>query len=427
VEGGLVLADLLTGMPDAAELEALDPAGLAAEFHRLDHERRLAEARLVALIEVVDRTGAHHLDGQVTAAGWLRALGRWSAAEARQRVRSARMASQIDAVATSLASGALGVAQCHELARAHANPRCGDLLHPVMDTLLDAAGTLPFDEFRTVVHRWETLADTDGAHRDAAASHDRRTASVHLDDDGMHLHATGSTLSGAIMANVLRRFCDAEFASDWEATRAMWGDQATASMLPRTDSQRRFDALEAIFQRAAANLPGSRPAEPLVNIVVDLETLDRVIEESSPSGLRRHATRSDATDPRRRRCETTDGTPLTPADVLVAALAGQVRRVVVDGAGVVLDMGRRRRLFTGAARDAVLLGAQHCVWPGCVIPAGRCQADHLTAWCDDGTTHVANGAPLCGRHNRFKATGYTVWRDEQGSWHTRRPDGSLIC
>lgn len=29
-----------------------------------------------------------------------------------------------------------------------------------------------------------------------------------------------------------------------------------------------------------------------------------------------------------------------------------MRRVVIDSAGVVVDMGRKRRLFTGAARDA---------------------------------------------------------------------------
>jgi hypothetical protein len=328
-----------------------------------------------------------------------------------------------------LAAGNLGVAQTHELARAHANPRCGEQLGDVADTLLDAAEHLAFQEFRCVVQRWETLADSDGAHRDAAASHDRRHASLTVDVDGMHLHATGSSLSGAVMADVLRRFCDAEFAADWESTLATWGDQTIPSMLPRTDSQRRFDALEEIFRRAASSLPNARRPEPLVNIVVDLDTLaDVMADAGAPSGswFTRGRPARPTGDPTTRRCDTTDGTPLTPAEILIAALAGQVRRVVVDGAGVVVDLGRRRRLFTGAVRDAVLLGNQRCIWPGCPIPASRCQADHLTAWSDNGATDTANGAPLCGRHNRLKATGYATWRDGHGQWHTRRPDGTLI-
>jgi hypothetical protein len=84
-----VLADLLDGLPSSDQLSALDAADLAAVFHRLDHDRRVAEARLVALIEVVERAGMHDLDGHATTAGWLRALGRWSNAEARHRVRTA--------------------------------------------------------------------------------------------------------------------------------------------------------------------------------------------------------------------------------------------------------------------------------------------------------------------------------------------------
>ena len=61
-----------------------------------------------------------------------------------------------------------------------------------------------------------------------------------------------------------------------------------------------------------------------------------------------------ASDLLRRRCsQTTDGHFVPPVDVVLAALRGQIRRVVTDHRGVVLDMGRRTRLFTGANRQAV--------------------------------------------------------------------------
>jgi hypothetical protein len=65
---------------------------------------------------------------------------------------------------------------------------------------------------------------------------------------------------------------------------------------------------------------------------------------------------------------------------------GQIRRVVVDAAGVVVDMGRRRRLFTGNARHAVMLQATHCVAAGCHTPIRHCQADHLHDWQHHGPT-----------------------------------------
>ena len=100
---------------------------------------------------------------------------------------------------------------------------------------------------------------------------------------------------------------------------------------------------------------------------------------------------------------------------------GQVRRVVVDSAGVVINMGRRQRLFRGNARQAVLLQSSRCVVAGCATPIRRCEADHLTEWGRHGHTDGPNGAPVCGRHNRLKNTGYRVHRDDEGFWHTYRP------
>jgi len=91
---------------------------------------------------------------------------------------------------------------------------------------------------------------------------------------------------------------------------------------------------------------------------------------------------------------------------MAAMLWGQVRRVVVDSAGVVINMGRRQRLFRGNAREAVLLQSSRCVVAGCATPIRRCEADHLTEWGRHGHTDGPNGAPVCGRHNRLKNSGY---------------------
>lgn len=223
------------------------------------------------------------------------------------------------------------------------------------------------------------------------------------------------------MDEIFSKFCDAEFIADWEAGVDRWGDSMAPSLLERTDRQRRFDALVAIFHAAAASGTAG-DFDPLVNIVVDLETFEHHLAKLAGATV-------DPLDPAKvddRRCETMSGHSIDPAYMLAAALCGHVRRVVLDSSGVVIDLGRRSRLFTGGARDAVLLGDRWCMWPGCDIRSGRCQTDHSTSWASGGTTTSHNGGPACGRHNRWKQHGYKAVRDEHGHWHVYRPDGSEI-
>lgn len=434
-------------IPDADGLALLGPAELAALFNELERERRKAEARQLAVLAWVDRTHGYRADGHASTAGWCRALGRWSSGDATARIRTARVADRVDVVGEAVATGTIGTAQAQLLGRAAANPRCGKRIDEVAHTLVGCAPSLDYDEFHTVVQRWLTLADVDGAHRSAADTHDARSASVVCSTGRVHVKAEGPALEGVAMRSVFQRYLDAEFATDWAEAKKRYGTGATKSLLARTDAQRRFDAMEAIFRSAAVGTGGADP-EPLVNIVVDLDTFAALLAGENTWSPRWSERRMDAggcdTDGRverrrrgaqagsraadllRRRCETTDGTPLAPSEVLLAALAGRVRRVVVDDDGVVLDLGRRRRVFTGAVREAALLAAQKCIWPGCHLPADRCQVDHLEAWSAGGETRVDNGAPLCGRHNRWKHRGYSVLRDERGRWRTERPDGSHV-
>ena len=153
----------------------------------------------------------------------------------------------------------------------------------------------------------------------------------------------------------------------------------------------------------------------VVNIISDLWTLADVIarhglgEAPVDDGIR--------SDPAVRRCETDSGTPLLPDDALRAALDGHIRRVVLDTDGIPIDFGRKRRLFTGAAREAARLLAKRCECPGCTVKKRFAQIDHLHEHIDGGSTDIANAAVDCGRHNRFKS--------RNGLVAVRRPDGQL--
>jgi hypothetical protein len=313
------------------------------------------------------------------------------------------------------------LAQSRLLAKVFANRRCAEHLPASGELLVGHACRLWFDEFAVVVRRWEALADADGAHGAHERAHRGRDAQVSIVGERVYLEARGGVPAGVVIEEIFERFCRVEFDTDWDTGQATWGERMNPSLLDRSPAQRRFDALLAIFTAAAGSGAIAR-VDPLVNIIVDQASFEH------------HLARLAGTDPDpinpatvdQRRCETVSGHQLDPDDMLAAALTGHIRRVVLDTAGVVIDLGRRARLFTGNARDAVILADRCCLWPGCDQRSARCQTDHTQPWTNSGPTSPSNGGLACPRHNRWKQRGYRTIRGPDGHWHTYRPDGTEL-
>jgi hypothetical protein len=267
--------------------------------------------------------------------------------------------------------------------------------------LLEQAEQLSFDDARTCLRRWEVLADVDGA---------------------LHLRASGGdALSTAEIIAIFDAELERQFHADVTERARLHGPDAPSSLLPRTDAQRRFDALQTIFRKAVTAPADGRMPATLVNIVVDQRTHEEALARHGfvpfPEGL-------VEVDLSKRRCETDTGITLLPDDVVRASLLGHVRRVVMNSAGVVIEMGRRQRLFTGAAREAAKLMATKCDHPGCGVACAFAQVDHMIEWSDDGTTDPENSSIACGRHNPTKHTHYRVKRTGRGYVIYHRRDGS---
>ena len=408
-------------LPELAELEAMGPRDLERVLQDLEGARRRVEAMIAETVGLAERTVAYAEDGHASVSGWAKAACNWSGGETKAVMQCARLLHAIPVVREAAHAGSAGSGQVRLLARLFANPRCAAQLPDSAELLIGHAQSLWFDEFAVVVRRWEALADTDGAHDAHQRAHAGRDAHVSIVGQRVYLDARGGVVAGAVIQEIFDRFCDTEFRADWDAGVARWGEQMNPTLLERTGAQRRFDALLAIFNAAAASGVGDT-SDPLVNILIDQVSFEHHLAKLTGIDV-------EPPDPATvddRRCETSTGHQLDPGDVIAAALVGHVRRVVLDSAGVVIDLGRRSRLFTGGARDAVLLGDRWCMWPGCDLRSGRCQTDHTTAWSADGPTRPDNGAPACARHNRWKQRGYRTWRDPDGHWHTYRPDGTEI-
>jgi hypothetical protein len=316
--------------------------------------------------------------------------------------------------------GDIGVAQMHALAAVVANPRVRHHLESSESLLVSHAQTLEHDDFITFLQRWESLADEDGARQRHERAHLRRHASLHVIDEYAMLRASGGAAAGVLMREIFERFTTAEWMSDWHRGVQQHGEKMNPSLMERTDQQRSFDALLGIFRSAAGS--GAVGGDIVVNVLVDQQTFERHVGRA----LGQRVPPADPADVARTHTETDRGDVLHGADIVIAACIGHVRRVVLDSAGVVLDMGRRQRLFTGPLREAVLLAARRCLWPGCSRPASQCEADHLVPYARWGPTSTPNGGPGCGHHNRWKNSGYRTWRDANGNWHVYRPDATRI-
>ncbi len=406
--------------------DGCDPVVLDQMLREVEVEARRLEARRAVLLAATERRKVFRSDAHASMWGMLRANLGWSDAECRNRMRVARLCDRFPEALDTLATGSASVANIAEIARGFANPRVGEQIDAVLGGLLNDAARLEHDEIRTQVRRWETLTDVDGAHRQTGIDHESRNAHVTEFAGIVTVIGTLTGIEGAEIHEIFQRFTDAEFRADWDAAKAQHGDAVSKSLLARTDAQRRADALLAIFRTAAAAAPGTQWLKPVVNILVDQRTFE---DHLTLQGLfpERYDDPWDATLPllRDRRCETTTGVALTPAEVFQAAMAGYIRFQIVNTARQTIVQGRRQRLFTGATRQAVMQQFPRCTHPGCRAKR-HLQADHTVPYAHGGDTVTTNGGPGCGRHNRDRYTrGYTVTRTTTG-WHTYRPDGTEI-
>ena len=414
-----------------ADLVLFDDAELTDRFRELELSQRKVAAEMAAITGEVERRGIYRHDGHRSIAGWLRAHGNYAGGSVSRFRRMARLVTDLSEVGDHLYSGRIGVDQAAELGRVRNNPRCGPQLDSVVASLLDHAHRFSFDDFRMCVRRWEILADLDGAHRDRGDAITARRAAVVADTNGVDIFASGGTvLEAAEMAAILDAYADAEYHRDRSEAQegSAPGAPCPVGELLRTAAQRRFDALLAIFRTANNHIINgdTTPAKVTLNVIVDQYNFETV--------LARHHLADDPLDlappdPSRSHCETSAGIPILPDDTILAALGGWVRRVVVDSAGVVVDMGRRVRCFTGAAAQAARLLATHCETDGCDIPERWSQIDHLDEWArHNGRTDQNNRGIGCGRHNRHKHSQHlTARRDGYGKLRVQRSDGTWIC
>ena len=348
---------------------------LVEVVRRSQRLRSMAEGHCVAVAGVLDRSQAWVADGARSATAWIS----WQCATSRARASScvvaARALRSMRRVEAAMLAGEVTVDHVRLLGRAQ-QLAPGAFADDGEQRLIALAGVLRFSQFETAVRYWCHRAAPDAVEGEADRRWRDRRVHCSRSFEGMGvIDAMLDPVTTEIVFRELERLERELFDTDLADARARLGTTVSLQDLTRTPAQRRADALRVMAERSAAKPPGALEARVLVQVLSGHESVDRM-------------------------CELSNGTVVTPGEVLPLLDRAEVERVIFDGPSKVIDLGVRRRLFTGATRSAVQLRDRQCVHPSCDVPAERCEIDHIQPYETGGPTTQDNGRCLCKYHHR---------------------------
>ncbi|MBB5480245.1 HNH endonuclease signature motif containing protein [Micromonospora parathelypteridis] len=360
---------------DAAAWAASEPDLVAAldATHRL--EQRLVAVKLT-LVRELDGRGTATAQGASCTAVWLRDRLRLGVGAARRLVE---LAATLDTgpagVRDALAGGLVDVEQVRVIAETvetvhtAAGPQAADKAVGVLvdwAAQFDAAGLRKLGT-RILDHVAPEVAEaaTEAAVRaqESRAARDRHVTISEQPDGRLRLTGILDIEAAALLRAAI--------------------DPLTAPTGPddtRTPGQRRHDALADVCRLALSggDLPESGGDRPQLVVTTTYDV------------LRQHLTRGTLDT----------GGQLSADTVRRLACDARILPAVLGGNGLVLDVGRQRRLVTGPLRRALVLRDRGCAFPGCDRPPRWCDAHHIHHWADGGPTSLDNAVLLCGHHHR---------------------------
>jgi Domain of unknown function (DUF222) len=368
-------------------------------------------AATVRLEQIADQTGG--LDPEQV----LARTGHTSRRNAGQTVRRAGVSKTVPQLGAALARGEISGSHLDAVANTLAR------LDPDQRQLLTAEGDWicalatqsgPEDLARALARRARQLVDDDGI---ARFERQRRATTLrHWTDpaSGMVcLHGefdpeTGARFIAALHSATERLFHDA-VPDTCPTDDRKQGHLRALALLHLIGVGPRANGDTATDTDSGSNSPGSGGAvsgasrgtgsRPEFIVVIDHDTLW--------NGLHEHS-----------RVEVTGGVELPVETLRRMACIADIIPVVLNGAGVAVDVGRAQRLATADQRRALRAMYRSCAIHGCNVSFDNCQPHHLVYWHHGGPSDLANFVPLCSKHHHLA---------HEGGWTlTMQPDDRVL-
>jgi hypothetical protein len=256
----------------------------------------------------------------------------------------------------------------------------GERLHEVERRLVDRAVNLAAHEVRRMVAFAVARADLSGHEERERRQHAERFLAWKEDHTGM---VTFTGRLDTVTAAPIRTVIEQIVTHDFRARR----DQDPSEVDQRTAGQMRADALFEVCRHAlGCKNTGTSGIRTTIVVRIDKRDLDAGRGLGSIDG--------------------TNG-PVSVGELRrLAGDAGIIPEVLGDQ-GEVLDLGRTKRVFTGAQRIALLERDGGCA--KCHAPPEHCEAHHIRWWERGGGTDLSNGVMLCTRcHHDIHRQGWGI-------------------
>lgn len=177
-------------------------------------------------------------------------------------------------------------------------------------------------------------------------------------------------------------------------------DPATgAATDTRTIGQRQHDALNMLLRRQLGD-PGLGQHNGLPVTVVVSTTLQELTAAAGQA-------------------VTASGTVIPMRELIAMASRAYHYLAVFDGhSNRPLYLGRARRIASPDQRLALFAAERGCTYPGCDVPADKCEVHHTNEWATGGTTDITTLTLACPANHKLVGNGWTTkkLRNNRTAW-----------
>lgn len=387
----------------AAPLWALPEDELTSCLQAVHRTEQAIAVLKLRLVQQADSRGIAAAQGHRTTAGWLRQLLRMDPRPAAELADRATALLHRPLVEHALRDGTLDLRQASVIAEAldaipetigaveadDADPPNDQVIADAEAMLIEMAGRFPAYQLRRLGDRILThvapeiaeRADDAALRRQEARAHAKRCFTVSRPIDGMvRVFGTLGIEDAAVVSAALDPLCTPTAGDD------------------RLPAQRRADALVDVCRLAlrTGDLPGNGGEPPQLSVTVAFDPLAGRLGSAAVD----NGDRISAATARRLGCD------------------ARILPVVLGGDSQVLDVGRTRRVATGALRRALVARDRGCAFPDCDRPPRWCDGHHLIPWSEGGPSNLDNMVLLCRHHHR-------ILHDPARGWQVRLGDDRL--
>ncbi len=340
-----------TGGPEAAEM-MVELIGASGQL----------DVALCLTAERIDRSGQFAADNAVSTASWLRYQSHSSGHWASIRVNAGRaLVDQLPATKKAWLAGDLTLEHADVIRRAVAGQP--ERLVALLDTALaNSAALCSPQDLRDIANR--LLEEFAPDEQDNKRERNAGKARAHLSDtpDGGRLDADLDHEGTAVLRAALDKY------------------------MPKPDPEQQLSASQ-------------RRAQALVEMA--RQSLD--FDDTHPGSAHKpHLVLSLSADQLREQtgvAYTPGGGTVPMSTVRKLACDATVIPLVLDGAGLPLDIGRKSRVIPWWIRVALNERDKGCRAPGCDRPPAWADVHHCWHWADGGPTSLDNCCLLCRRHH----------------------------